>query len=434
MSTTPTPRGRGKPHKVKERLGTGEEQEPKNLGGDAATVDGEIRPLATAASERRAVGYGYEKLGIHPHAYETSSLAYLGLATDGTDQTILVTGESGAGKTETIKIVMNHLATVERSRPSWPMSDRGSAATAAGDDDDRRGSDAVTKVLRANPLFEAFGNAKTPRNDNSSRFGKFTQLQFDVESIDDAERGGRAVPSCHLVGSRCTTYLLEKSRVVGARSPGERTFHIFYQLLGAPDDDKRRIWEGGLVGATASDFAYLGGDDAPTSSSSSPESAADGLAGAENWPETVAALSVFGVRGDAFLDVMRSLCVILQLGNITFGAEMHNGAERSIITSVDELDKLSSLMGVSKSEIETALTKRFMNTRGEEFTIFLKPNEARDGCDALAKEVSGRNSQGASYCVSTLKFVAIFVPDQVFFSCAAIYCKTRFTRGCSICW
>jgi myosin heavy subunit len=99
---------------------------------------------------------------------------------------------------------------------------------------------------------------------------------------------------------------------------------------------------------------------------------------------------------------MRSLCVILQLGNITFGAEMHDGAERSIITSVDELDKLSSLMGVSKSEIETALTKRFMNTRGEEFTIFLKPNEARDGCDALAKEVSGKNAQGASHTVYLL--------------------------------
>ena len=71
-----------------------------------------------------------------------------------------------------------------------------------------------------------------------------------------------------------------------------------------------------------------------------------------------------------------------------FDAEMKDGTERSVTSSLDELEKLSSIMGVSNTEIETALTKRFMNTRGEEFTIFLKPNEARDGCDALAKEVS----------------------------------------------
>jgi len=327
------------------------------------------QPLATAASERKAVGYEYEKLGINPHVYETSSLAYLGLAVDGHDQTILVTGESGAGKTETIKIVMNHLATVERSRPKWPESDRVLS--------NEHKSDTVNKVLQANPLFEAFGNAKTTRNDNSSRFGKFTQLQFDVESIDDAASGGRQVPSCHLVGSKCITYLLEKSRVVSV-SEGERTFHIFYQLLGAPDEEKEKIWKNGLVGVSVSDFSYL----------SKTSDCIDGLASAENWQDTVEALKVFGIDGELFLNVMQSLCIVLQLGNITFDAQMCDGEERSIISSIAELEKLSALMGVTTEEIETALTKRFMTTRGEEFTIFLKPNEARDGCDALSKEVS----------------------------------------------
>ena len=113
-----------------------------------------------------------------------------------------------------------------------------------------------------------------------------------------------------------------------------------------------------------------------------------GLASAEHWDETVTALSVFGIHGDTFLNVMRSLCIILVIGNITFDAEMRDGEERSIVSSIEELEHLSSLMGVPTDEIETALTKRFMTTRGEEFTIFLKPNEARDGCDALAKEVS----------------------------------------------
>jgi len=329
------------------------------------------QPLATAASERQAIGYEHEKLGIDPHVFETASLAYLGLALGGSDQTILVTGESGAGKTETIKIVMNHLATVERSRPNWPESDR--------DMDSEHGSDTVNRVLRANTVFEAFGNAKTLRNDNSSRFGKFTQLQFDVEDTSYANLNGRAIPSCLLAGSKCITYLLEKSRVVSV-SQGERTYHIFYQLLEAPDEIKKDIWEEGLVGASTADFNYL-------STSSAQE---HGFDSGEEWIETVDALSTFGIKGDAFFDVMRSLCIILQLGNLTFEPEVVYGEERSSISSIEALAKLSTLMGVPESEIETAMTKRFMITRGEEFTISLKDTEARDGCDALAKEIYAR--------------------------------------------
>ena len=239
----------------------------------------------------------------------------------------------------------------------------------------------MTKVLQANPLFEAFGNAKTLRNDNSSRFGKFIELLFDVETSDEALRNGRggSIPSCHLVGSKCTTYLLEKSRVVSADA-GEGTFHIFYQLLSAPDEEKRVIWNEGLVGASTEDFAYL--------NNTSPDYM-DGLASPENWPKTVAALSTFGIHGNTFLSIARSLCIVLQLGNIVFDVQLqNNGTERSVISSREELEKLSSLLGVSAVEIETALTTRFMVTRGEEFTIFLKPNEAKDGCNALAKEVS----------------------------------------------
>lgn len=330
--------------------------------------------LATAATERQALGYEYEKLGIHPHVYETSSLAYLGLAHERNNQAILVTGESGAGKTETIKLVMSHLATVERSRPLWPESDRISVS--------ERGSEqVVNRVLHSNPLFESFGNSKTLRNDNSSRFGKFTQLLFDAESAEEAARNGRTIPSCHLVGSKCITYLLEKSRVVKV-SEGERTYHIFYQLIGAPAETKHKIWPDGLIGAEATDFAYL----------SSSAGIIDGIASGENWAETVESLAIFGIDGDLFLDLMRSLCVILQLGNITFESEFVDGEERSHISSTDALNNLSALLGVSEAEIETSMIKRFMVTRGEEFTISLKANEAKDGCDALAKEIYSRVS------------------------------------------
>jgi myosin-5 len=282
--------------------------------------------------------------------------------------------EPGAGKTETIKIVMNHLATVERSRPLWPDSDRSSVC--------EQGSEqVVNRVLHSNPIFETFGNAKTLRNDNSSRFGKFTQLLFDVETAEEAARGGRSVPSCHLIGSKCITYLLEKSRVVKV-SEGERTYHIFYQLIGAPDEAKGIIWDEGLVGAEISDFSYL----------SSSSGSIDGLASGENWNETVESLAIFGIDGELFLDIMRSLCVILQLGNITFGSEFVDGEEQSHISSAEALQKLSELLGVSETDIETSMIKRFMVTRGEEFTISLKANEAKDGCDALAKEIYARVS------------------------------------------
>jgi myosin V len=194
----------------------------------------------TTLDETANTSGGDSRTGLAPHVYETSSLAYRGLAVDGTHQSILVSGESGAGKTETVKIVMSHLASVQGGSGSHEMAL------------DSKHHLVVQRVLDSNPLLEAFGNAKTVRNDNSSRFGKFIQMQFDVEDANTASFSGRAVPHCVLAGSTCETYLLEKSRVVGHEAT-ERTYHIFYQLLSAPDDQKREIWSG-LVGKGPEDF------------------------------------------------------------------------------------------------------------------------------------------------------------------------------------
>ena len=100
---------------------------------------------------------------VEPHVYEVSSLCYKGLAFGNKDQSILVSGESGAGKTETVKIAMNHIASVQRGPTS--ASDDGSFSDPV-----------VNRVLESNPLLEAFGNAKTRRNDNSSRFGLMQRM------------------------------------------------------------------------------------------------------------------------------------------------------------------------------------------------------------------------------------------------------------------
>jgi len=339
-------------------------------GGKAASSTG---TAAVVEHKKKAHGYEYERLGYDPHVYETSCLAYKGLATGKRDQTILVSGESGAGKTETVKIVMSHLATVERTRPNYH-------ATARESENAESASLIVRRVLESNPVFEAFGNAKTSRNDNSSRFGKFTRLQFDVEKSSSAGAHGRAVPSCLLAGSTCTTYLLEKSRVVG-HNPGERTYHIFYQLLAAPEDVKTWIWDG-LGGTGPETFACVGETDT---------NGIEGRSDAEWWDRTSASLGVFGVEEEELRDMMRALCVVMQLGNLTFDfdpdAEHH---DQAAITSRDDLDLLSDVMGVSAAEIEQALTVRIMKMRGEEIKSGLTPADARESRDALAKDIYAR--------------------------------------------
>jgi myosin-5 len=285
-------------------------------------------------------------------------MAYRGLAVEGRHQSILVSGESGAGKTETVKIVMSHLASVH---------------SAASQETDSHHL-VVQRVLDSHPLLEAFGNAKTVRNDNSSRFGKFIQMQFDVEDATTAAFSARAVPNCLLAGSTCETYLLEKSRVVG-HEPNERTYHIFYQLLAA--ENKSDFWEG-LRGKTNESFRYVGSTDTLH---------IEGRTDAERWDRTIKALNLLDIKDEKLLTLMRAVCVVLQLGNIAF-AEDPEDAEKSVISSKDELTALATLMDVPEEVLEKALTYRTVVAgKGESYKVPLKVDRARDGCDAFAKEI-----------------------------------------------
>jgi myosin heavy subunit len=229
------------------------------------------------------------KKDVPPHVYETSTLAFKGMALWGRPQSILVSGESGAGKTETVKICMHHIAELQHGPYRTPA--------------EAKIIQVVERVLDSNPLLEAFGNAQTLRNDNSSRFGKYTQLQFCRQIMtEDVSSPAK------LAGSTCEVYLLEKNRVVHHESTDERTFHIFYELLSAPATEKDKIWEG-LKGTTMASFKYVG---------STSTSLIEGVSDYDRFFQTVKALEVVGIYGAVLRDLFRSLCVVLQLGNLVF--------------------------------------------------------------------------------------------------------------------
>jgi myosin-5 len=288
---------------------------------------------------------------LDPHVYEVSALAYKGLAFEGETQSILVSGESGAGKTETVKICLNHLATVQHGHTAEQKTNN-------------EYDHVVKLILDSNPLLEAFGNAKTIRNDNSSRFGKYLQLQFE-----DAKP-----TRCGLVGSKSEVYLLEKNRVVG-HDPNERSFHIFYQLLAAPESVKQKFWNG-LRGTTNESFAYIGYTDT---------NEIEGFTDSNRFRETMQALETVGIRDGKLDNLMKALCIVLQLGNLGFG-EHHGDSDKSIITTEYDLKALADLMQVPAKQLAMAMTERTFHTRDETHKVLLNATAAKEACDALAKE------------------------------------------------
>jgi myosin-5 len=297
---------------------------------------------------------------VEPHVYETSSLCYTGLAFGGLDQSILVSGESGAGKTETVKIAMNHIASCQQG------PNAGGMAT----------SPILERVVRSNPLLEAFGNAKTGRNDNSSRFGKYIQLQFDMGTEAEQQFRSRDKATCTLAGSRCEAYLLEKNRVT-THEPSERSYHIFYQIIAGKT--KTKYWSK-LAGTTNESFNFIGYTDTDT---------IEKMHDTDHFDNTVKVLGEVGVDDDKLMTLMQAIIMVMQLGNITF--EPRDGDEdQAEIKSKKDFADLCELMGIDPNVLEVCLTERTMKTRNETYKVPLNPKVARDACESFAKEIYGR--------------------------------------------
>ncbi|KAJ1494149.1 myosin head, motor domain-containing protein, partial [Baffinella frigidus] len=261
------------------------------------------------------------------------------LAAERKPQAVVISGESGAGKTKSAREVLRYIVQV-----SAGALDGGEAADAALKTNGFA-EQMVKKITQNNPILEAFGNAKTLRNDNSSRFGKYLELWFD-------SGGGNAV-----AGAQIRTYLLEKSRIT-ARNKGERSFHVFYMLLRGLEKDgsmrellrlkplKDYAYLGGAEGTFEAESAYEDGKGEaeqwgtikghpPFFSSASlwtfeAESAyEDGKGEAEQWGTLKAALEEMGM-GEDILSILRVLSLVLLLGNIQFEeTEDHNGSKWS---------------------------------------------------------------------------------------------------------
>ena len=301
------------------------------------------------------------RASLQPHVYEVSALAYRGLSNQMGNQSILVSGESGAGKTETVKICLNHIASIQYGKKHWCSTDN---------------DPVVQRVVESNPLLEAFGNAKTRRNDNSSRFGKYLQLQFDHDDKPANEYTSmNSGKLCSLVGSVCDVYLLEKTRVIRHESE-ERTFHIFYQLLSAPDDQKAQFWEG-LRCTTNESFKYVG---------STTSNIIEGVHDAVRFQDTLKALAMVGIQGEKLKTLIQAICIILQLGNLSFITTRDGDTDKSVVSTQNELEALSKLMNVSLSDLSTSFTERTFTTGKETHKVPLNPDAAKEGCDALAKE------------------------------------------------
>mmetsp|Transcript_16719 Transcript_16719/g.24978 ORF Transcript_16719/g.24978 Transcript_16719/m.24978 type:complete len:1181 (+) Transcript_16719:58-3600(+) len=290
--------------------------------------------------------FAYE---LEPHVYMIAENMYRNMQGENESQCVIISGESGAGKTEASKKVMQFVASV----------------SGKGGDVER----VKDVIMQSNPLLEAFGNAKTVRNNNSSRFGKYMEILFD--------RVGNPQ------GGRISNYLLEKSRVV-TRHQSERSFHIFYQLLVGLTPDMASQYG---VGAQLSPdmFYYLA-----MSAASASDFTVDTIDDNKEFSDTCEAMEVMGFSSQEQTEVFRVVLAILFLGNVRF---RENAKEESEIENPDELGSFCYIYGVDQAMTSQSLCSRTMTSGSSRGSVYNVPNtkeNAEYARDALAKAAYSR--------------------------------------------
>eukprot|EP00798_Chlamydomonas_sp_ICE-L_P027113 gene27113-2338_t len=284
---------------------------------------------------------GAELGELSPHVYAIAEASYRQMRTENKGQSILVSGESGAGKTETSKLIMKYLAYMGGQK---------------GHSQERNVEE---QVLESNPLLEAFGNAKTVRNDNSSRFGKYVELNFNKAGC--------------ISGACIRTYLLERSRVVSVNDP-ERNYHIFYQLCGGASSEQKAKWRV----QPADQYHYLN------------QSTCYKLTGVDNSEEfvhTCVAMTRVGIPAEDQEALLCTVSAVLSLGNITFEDGNNDDSVPTPGKGTKALEDASFLLGVDTDGLKKALTTRTRQTPDGPIVSPLDAKAASENRDSLAKVI-----------------------------------------------
>nr|XP_043886359.1 unconventional myosin-Va isoform X4 [Solea senegalensis] len=281
--------------------------------------------------------YSGQNMGdMDPHIFAVAEEAYKQMARDERNQSIIVSGESGAGKTVSAKYAMRYFATVS-----------GSASEANVEE----------KVLASNPIMEAIGNAKTTRNDNSSRFGKYIEIGFDNRY--------------RIIGANMRTYLLEKSRVV-FQADEERNYHIFYQLCASSHLPEFKI----LNLSSANDFVYTRQGHSPV---------IEGVDDTKELRNTRHAFTLLGINESYQMGLFQVLAAILHLGNVEI---KDRDSDSSVIAPNNRhLMAFCELVGVAYQDMSHWLCHRKLKTTSETYIKPLPRLQATNARDALSKHI-----------------------------------------------
>nr|XP_022917239.1 myosin heavy chain, muscle isoform X9 [Onthophagus taurus] len=289
---------------------------------------------------------GKRRNEVPPHIFAISDGAYVAMLTNHQNQSMLITGESGAGKTENTKKVIAYFATVGAStKKDQQPSGKGTLED---------------QVVQTNPVLEAFGNAKTVRNDNSSRFGKFIRIHFG--------------PTGKLAGADIETYLLEKARVI-SQQPLERSYHIFYQMMSGAVKGLKEIC---LLSNDIYDYYYV----------SQGKITIPGVMDDEELVATDEAFDVLGFTQDEKDNIYRITAAVMHMGTMKF--KQRGREEQAEADGTSEGEKVAKLLGVDPALLYSGLLKPKIKVGNEFVTQGRNVNQVNYSVGAMSKAMFDR--------------------------------------------
>ncbi|XP_026297940.1 myosin heavy chain, muscle isoform X20 [Apis mellifera] len=290
---------------------------------------------------------GKRRNEVPPHIFAISDGAYVNMLTNSENQSMLITGESGAGKTENTKKVIAYFATV-------------GASTKKADDPTQKKGSLEDQVVQTNPVLEAFGNAKTVRNDNSSRFGKFIRIHFG--------------PSGKLAGADIETYLLEKARVISQQAL-ERSYHIFYQMMSGSVPGLKEML---LLSNNIHDYYFV----------SQGKTTIPGLDDGEELLITDQAFDVLGFTQEEKNDIYKITAAVMHMGGMKF--KQRGREEQAEADGTEEGERVAKLLGCDCADLYKNLLKPRIKVGNEFVTQGRNKDQVAYSVGAMSKAMFDR--------------------------------------------